>query len=168
MPDFIWPRSPNPDGGLEWVDTLTWAPPTAFTDEFGPHGGGYEDLADALGISSEGAKRHVAIVGCQHHLFDSDHFRCGELARAGAWTGRPVGELTRTFRPPAGAVATGLQVDDVQDGGQRKEGFATGDGAKMPAGAGIERELESWPTGSVVTTGRRPRRRQVDTVERGI
>jgi hypothetical protein len=147
MPDFIWPRSPNPDGGLEWVDTLTWAPPTAFTDEFGPHGGGYEDLADALGISSEGAERHVAIVGCQHHLFDSDHFRCGELARAGA---------------------TGLQVDDVQDGGQRKEGFATGDGAKMPAGAGIERELESWPTGSVVTTGRRPRRRQVDTVERGI
>jgi hypothetical protein len=26
----------------------------------------------------------------------------------------------------------------------------------------------SWPTGSVVTTGRRPRRRQVETVERGI
>jgi hypothetical protein len=92
------------------------------------------------------------------------------------------------------------------DGGQGKEGFGAGDGAKeagfglsfweansiegeaggtkqgeqeahnggehsralLPTRAGSSASCLSWSNGSVVTTGRSPRRRQVETVDRGI
>jgi hypothetical protein len=39
-----------------------------------PGRGGYEDVADALGVASESAKRHVAVLGRQDHVLDGGHF----------------------------------------------------------------------------------------------
>ena len=63
VPDFVWLRSSNTDGGLGRMNTLAWSSPTAFTDKFGPGGDRGKDLADSLGISSQGAKSLVAFLG---------------------------------------------------------------------------------------------------------
>jgi hypothetical protein len=204
MPDLVWPGGADTDGGLGRMDALARTAPAMLTNELGPGCRGGEDLADALGITSKGAKRHVPVLGRQHHLLDGGHFVAGELARACPWARRSVGEVAGYLCSSPSMVAPRFEADDVQDGGQGKEGFGAGDGAKEP-GLGLsfretifiegearsktsrrrttaastrarlsQRALDSsatclsWSNGSVVTTGRSPRCRQVETVERGM
>ena len=109
---------------------MAWSPPTAFADKPVPGTGRGEDLADSLGIASQGTQRHVPVLGRQHHLFDGGHLVAGELAMACARTRRPVSERTRIFRSSPGVVPPRFEADDTQDDGQGKERFGAGDCAK--------------------------------------
>jgi hypothetical protein len=112
------------------MNTLAWSPPTAFANKLGPGGGGGEDVADALGVASESAKRHVAVFGRQDHVLDGGHFGGGELARARTRARRPVGEFANCFGSPPSVVPPRFQSEDAQDYGQGKERFGAGDGTK--------------------------------------
>ena len=126
------------------MDALTRSPPTAFADEPRPRCRRGEDLADALSIASEGANRHVPVLGRQDHLLHRGHLIARELAGACARARRTVSEFACLFGSPPGVLAPRFEPGDVQDGGQGKEGFSAGDGAK-DAGFG----LSFWETNSI-------------------
>jgi hypothetical protein len=133
MPDLVWAGGTDTEGGLVGMDVLARPAPAMLTNELRPGCRGGEDLADALGVASKGAKRQVPVLVRQHHLFDGGHFDAGELARTRPWTRRPVGEVAGFLCSPPGMVAPRFEADDVQDGSQGKECIGTGDGAKEPS-----------------------------------
>ena len=113
------------------MEALTWAPPTAFAYEFGPGRDRGEDLADSLGIASQGAKRHVSVLGRQHHLLNVGHFGGRELAGAGS---RARGSIVQTANgrggPVPSVVSAGSEMHDTQDHGQGEEWPCTCDGTQ--------------------------------------
>ena len=131
---------------------MAWSPPTAFTDKFGPGTCRGENLADSLGIASQGAKRHVPVLGRQHHVLDVGHLGGRKLARAGS---RARGAVLQTTDRRGGTVPSvispGFGMDDAQDHGEWEECFCTRDGAQ-DAGLGgsfgeplaSEGEARSW------------------------
>jgi len=95
---------------------------------------GGEDLADSLGMASQGAKRHVPMFGRQYHLFDVGHLGGRELAGAGSRArGAIVQTASRRGGPVPSVVSAGLEMRDTQDHGEREEWFCTGDGTRIPA-----------------------------------
>ncbi len=132
MPNFIWSRSTDTNGGLGRMDALSWSSPTALPDKLCPCCRRGEDLAYALGITSKGTKRHVPVLRRQHHVLDNSHLAAGELAGACSRTRDSVGELAGFLCPAPNVIAPRFEADDVQGGGQGKEGLGAGDGTKDP------------------------------------
>ena len=131
VPDFVWLRSSNTDGGLGRVEALPWASPTMLAHKICPGAGGSKDLADSLGIASQGAERHVPMLGRQYHLLDVGHLDGREVARAGS---RARGAIVQSADRRGGAVPSvvspGFEMRDTQDHGEGEEWFCTGDGTQ--------------------------------------
>ena len=113
------------------MEALPWASPTMLAHKICPGAGGSKDLADSLGIASQGAERHVPMLGRQYHLLDVGHLDGRELARAGS---RARGAIVQTADRRGGAVPSvvspGFEMRDTQDHGEGEEWFCTGGGTQ--------------------------------------
>jgi len=90
VPSLVGLRCAHTDGGLRWVKTPTRTLPAALAGELGPGSDRGEDLADPLGVEGEGTKRHVAVLGSEHHGLDGGNLGGGELTWARAWAGGAI------------------------------------------------------------------------------
>ena len=113
------------------MEALTWAPPTMLAHKICPGAGGSKDLAYSLGIASQGAERHVPMLGRQYHLLDVGHLNGRELARAGSRArGASVQTADRRGSAVPSVVSAGFEMRDTQDHGEGQEWFCTGDGTQ--------------------------------------
>ena len=108
---------------------MSWPTPTALAYQLGPGRDRGEDLADALGVASKCSQRHVAVLGCEHHVLDGGDLGGRELTRVGAGARGTVVQGTGCSSVAPGMKAGAFEAEDLEDEGKREDGLRALDGS---------------------------------------
>jgi hypothetical protein len=112
------------------VKAPTRTSPAALVGEIGLGGERGEDLADPLGVESEGTKRHVAVLWSEHHGPDGGNLGGGELTWARALAGGAIVKMASQPGMAPGMVAGGFEAENFENHCEREDRLRGGDRAK--------------------------------------